>query len=336
MSEAHTLASPLPTAPERLAGEDGTPRFGLYVGSVADARFGTLKHVPGLLERRLIEKRWQYVFLSTPEMMLALAVIDCGYLSTGICAVFDRGSGRMLVDDNPVLPPICAQVGEEPSRGMSARLLGPRIRARMQRAGSRMSIQATWAHADVDLLLETDRAPPPITAIAPAGAAGRFDLTQKTVLIPAEGEVRAGNVHFPVHGAFAGLDYTHGLLARETAWRWAFGCGRAGPRLVAFNFSDGFLQGDGENAAWIDGEPRAVGPVTFSFESKAPLAPWRVQGAEGRVDLTFRPEGFRAQTIDLKLIASRYLQPFGTFSGQIDGVAIEGLPGVTEDHVARW
>src|SRR2546428_2769983 len=205
MSEAHTLASQLPRAPERLAAEDGTPRFGLYAGSPREAGFARLAGAPGPLERRLIEKKWQYVFLSTPEMMLALAVIDCGYLSTGICAVFDRGSGRMLVDDNPVLPPICAQVGEEPSRGMSARLLGPRIRARMQRAGSRMSIQATWAHADVDLLLETDRAPPPITAIAPAGAAGRFDLTQKTVLVPAEGEVRAGNVHFPVHGAFAGL-----------------------------------------------------------------------------------------------------------------------------------
>jgi hypothetical protein len=102
------------------------------------------------------------------------------------------------------------------------------------------------------------------------------------------------------------------------------------------NFSDGFLQGEGENAVWIDGEPRAVGPVTFSFESRTPLAPWRVQSAGGRVDLTFRPEGFRAQTIDLKLIASRYLQPFGTFSGQVDGVAIEGVPGVTEDHAARW
>ena len=72
------------------------------------------------------------------------------------------------------------------------------------------------------------------------------------------------------------------------------------------------------------------------MKASAPLAPWRVQGGEGRVDLTFHPEGFRAQTIDLKLIASRYLQPFGTFSGQIDGVAIEGLPGVTEDHAARW
>src|SRR5207248_1231107 len=137
MSEARTLAFPLPPAPERLAADDGTPRYGLFAGSVADARFGTLKHVPGILERRLIEKRWQYVFLATPEMMLALAIIDCGYLSSGICAVFDRGSGRLLVDDNPVLPPICAQVAEQPSGGMSARLLGPRIRARMQRAGSR-------------------------------------------------------------------------------------------------------------------------------------------------------------------------------------------------------
>ena len=61
-----------------------------------------------------------------------------------------------------------------------------------------------------------------------------------------------------------------------------------------------------------------------------------MQSADGRVDLAFRPEGFRAQTIDLKLIASRYLQPFGTFSGNLDGVAVEGLPGVTEDHAARW
>jgi hypothetical protein len=336
MSEAPALAATLPPAPDRLAADDGTPRFGLFSGAVGDARFAKLKGVPGTLERRLIEKKWQYVFLATPEMMLALAVIDCGYLSSGICAVFDRGSGRLLVDDNPVLPPICAQVTEEPSEGMSARLFGPRIRARMQRAGGRLSIQATWAHADVDLLLEVDRAPPPVTAIAPAGGPGRFDFTQKTVLVPVEGEVRAANVRFPVRGQFAALDYTHGLLARETAWRWAFASGRAGARLVAFNFSEGFLQGDGENVTWIDGEPRACGPVTFSFDPQEKLGPWRVRSANGRVDLTFRPEGFRAQAIDLKLISSRYLQPFGTFSGRVDGVAVEGLPGVTEDHAARW
>jgi hypothetical protein len=336
MSEARTLASPLPPAPDRIAAADGTPRFGLYAGSLADGRFTALKGLPGVLERRLIEKKWQYVFLATPEMMLSMAVIDCGYLSTGICAVFDRGSGRLLVDDNPVLPPLCAHVSDSPAEGMSASLFGPRIRARLQRNAGAISVHATWAHADIDLLLAIDRAPPPITAIAPAGNPGRFDVTQKTVLVAAEGEVRAGNVRFPVRGQLAGLDYTHGLLARETAWRWAFGCGRVGPRLLAFNFSDGFLQGEGENAAWIDGEPRACGPVTFTFDPAQKLGPWQIRSTDGRVDLTFRPEGFRAQNIDLKLISSRYLQPFGTFSGRLDGVTVEGLPGVAEDHAARW
>src|SRR5439155_121279 len=155
---------------------------------------------PKAPEHQLIGKKWQYEFLSTPEMMLALAVIDVGYLSSGICAVFDRGSRRLLVDDNPVLPPICSQVAEEPADGMSARLFGPRIRARLQRVAGRVSIQAKWAHADVDLLLDATRAPAPITAIAPVGPPGRFDFTHKTVLLPAEGEVRAGNVRFPVHG----------------------------------------------------------------------------------------------------------------------------------------
>jgi hypothetical protein len=335
MSEARALVSPLPEAPSRLAGTDGRPQFGLYAGSLGDASFAGLQ-LPGLLQRRLIEKKWQYVFVATPEMMLSLAVIDCGYLASGICAVFDRGSRRLLVNDNPVLPPICAQVGEEAAEGMSARLIGPAIRARIQRTGGRVSIQATWAHADVDLMLDANRAPPPITAIAEVGAPGRFDVTQKTVLVPAEGEVRAGNIRFPVQGHFAGLDYTHGLLARETSWRWAFGCGRAGSHLLGFNFSEGFVQGEGENAVWIDGEPHAVGAIRFSLQPEKPLAAWRVQSGDGRVDLTFHPEGYRAQTIDLKLILSKYLQPFGTFSGTVGGIPVEALPGVAEDHAARW
>src|SRR5256884_781248 len=211
MSEARTLASQLPRAPERLAAQDGTPRFGLYAGSPREARFATLAGAPGPLERRLIEKKWQYAVLSTPEMMLAIAVIDVGYLSSGICAVFDRGSRRLLVDDNPVLPPICSQVAEEPADGMSARLFGPRIRARLQRVAGRVSIQARWAHADVDLLLDATRAPPPITAIAPVGPPGRFDFTHKTVLLPAEGEVRAGNVRLDRKSTR--LNSSHGYIS---------------------------------------------------------------------------------------------------------------------------
>lgn len=336
MSEARAFSTILPPAPERLAGDDGRPRFGLYAGSLADAAFAGLKHAPGTLQRRLMEKRWQYVFVATPEMMLAMAVVDCGYLSSGICAVFDRGSRRLLVDDNPVLPPLCAQVGEEPAEGMSARLLGPRIRARLQRSGGRVSIAARWAHAGIDLQLDANRAPPPVTAIAGLGAEGRFDVTQKSALVPAEGEVRAGNARFPVRGQLAGLDYSHGFFPRDTAWRWAFASGRAGSHLLALNLSEGLLEGEGENVLWIDGEPQATGPVRFTFDRETPLGAWRVQNARGDLDLVFRPEGHRSQDIDLRLIRSRYLQPFGTFSGHAGDVAVDGLPGVTEDHQARW
>ena len=341
MSEATApadLPSQLPPAPARLAGVDGAPQSGLFSGSVGDASFAGLTppYAPSFLERRLIEKKWQYLFVATREMMLSLAIIDTGYLSSGICAVFDRGSRRLLANENPVLPSISARIGDAPADGSSARLVGVNLRASIERADGRISVRASWGHTDVELDLDTREAPAPLTAIAPVAGPGRFDLTQKTVLVPAEGEVRCGNASFPVLGELAGLDYTHGFLARETAWRWAFATGRAGSRRVAFNFSEGFLQGAGENAIWIDGGPQPAGSISFTFDGNAPLSPWRIRSEDGRVDLVFQPEGYRAQTIDLKLILSRYLQPFGTFSGQLHGVQVDGLAGVTEDHAARW
>jgi len=336
MSEASArpaTAPSLPAAPYVLAGEDGAPRMGLYAGAIAEPGFGRLAPpwAPSFIERRLIEKTWQYAMLATPEMMFAIAIIDTGYLASGICAVFDRGSRRLLTNENPVLPSICAQV--DPGK---ARLIGPGIDARIERKDAQILIKASWGPTDVELALDASRSPAPMTAVAPVGPPGRFDLTQKTVLLPAEGEIRAGNIRFPVQGQLAGLDYTHGYLARETSWRWAFANGRAGSEPIAFNFSEGFLEGAGENVVWLDGEPRPAGKVGFTFDGSTPMSAWHIRSEDGRVDLAFQPEGYRSQTIDLKLILSSYVQPFGTFSGRIHGVQLDRLAGVAEDHTARW
>jgi hypothetical protein len=331
MSEA---AQPMPTgrllaAPVALAGDDGAPRMGLYSGAIADPGFDGLEApwAPSFLERRFIEKTWQYATVATPEMTFAIAIIDTGYLASGICAVFDRGGRRLLANENPVLPSVCAQVERD-----KARLIGPGIDARIERKDDRVLIKANWAVTDIDLTLDASKSPPPITAVAPVGAPGRFDLTQKAALMPAEGEIRAGNVRFAVQGFPAGLDYTHGYLARETSWRWAFAMGRG----IAFNFSEGFLEGEGENVVWLEGEPRPAGKIGFTFDGNAPMSQWRIKSEDGRVDLVFHPEGYRSQSIDLMLILSSYLQPFGTYSGRIHGVEVRDLPGVAEDHTARW
>jgi hypothetical protein len=341
MADPLAAQPPLGPAPQHLFGDEGAPAAGLFRGPIADPSFRNLRapYARSFLERKLVEKKWQYVHVATPEMMLSLAIVDMGYLASGFCAVFDRGVGRLLVDDNPVLPSICASIGDEPGEGLSARLFGPGLRARIERHGGRLQVSARWGRADIELSLDARNAPPPLSAVVPLGP-GRFDFTQKTIGLPAEGEVRAGNVTFLVQGQLAGLDYTHGFLERETAWRWAFASGRQGTRVVGLNLSQGFL-GGGENVVWIDGVPSAVGPVAFAFDPAAPRAPWQIRSADGGLELTFQPEGQRAQNIDLRLVSSRYVQPFGTFSGHVTGasgerVLLEGLAGVTEDHAARW
>ncbi|HEY2031119.1 MAG TPA: DUF2804 domain-containing protein [Myxococcales bacterium] len=318
----------LPKAPDHLFAL-GAPQEGLFAGAVLESSFRDAKppFVLGAMERRLVEKKWQYLFVADREVMLTLAILDAGYLSAGVCSVFDRGSCRLLADEGPVLPPLFASVGEMPG---DASLRGPRISARIEKNGDRYAVRATWAHCEIDLILDGALAPPPASAVAALVNPGRFDYTQKSALLRASGSVRSGNVTFELSGAPAGLDYSHGFFEHETAWRWAFA---AGPG-VAFNFSDGFLQGQGENVAWLEGEPRPVGPVTFEFDKLAPLQPWRIRGES--VDLTFKPEGVRTKSVDLKFVSSRYVQPFGTFEGRVLGAAVEGLAGLTEDHVARW
>lgn len=336
------MSSALSPAPPRVIGDDGAPVSGTYFGAVSDPVFRDLRgpFARTFVERKLVEKKWQYVHVATADMMLSFAIIDTGYLASGICAVFDRGARRLLVDENPVLPPVCVSVNDEPNDGLSARLSGPGVKARIERSAGRILVSAKWGRAAVELSLDARRAPPALSAISPVGAPGLFDFTQKLVGVPAEGEVRAGNATFAVQGELAGLDYTHGYLARETAWRWAFASGKIGARPIALNLSEGFLTGS-ENVAWIDGQPVAVGPVRFTFESQSPLAPWRIRSDDGALDLVFQPEGVRSQDIDLLLVMSRYTQPFGTFSGHLtaasgERVELDGLAGVAEDHAARW
>lgn len=318
----------LPKAPDHLFFE-GAPREGLFAGAVLDSSFRDARppFALGAVERRLVEKKWQYLFVSDREVMLTLAILDAGYLSGGICAVFDRGSRRLLADEAPILPPLFATVAERPA---DASLRGPRIFARIEKNGDRYAVRATWAHCEIDLLLDAALAPPPASAIAAVGNPGRFDYTQKSALLRASGIVRSGNVTFTIDDGPAGLDYSHGFFEHEIAWRWAFA---AGPG-VAFNLSDGFMQGQGENVVWLEGAPRPAGAVTFEFDKLAPLSPWRIRGDS--VDLTFKAEGVRTKSIDLKLVSSTYAQPFGTFEGRILGAAVEGIAGIAEDHVARW
>jgi hypothetical protein len=92
---------------------------------------------------------------------------------------------------------------------------------------------------------------------------------------------------------------------------------------------------------WIDGKLHQLGKANYAFDPEDTLQPWKVTTADGSVDLTFTPLGKRQQSINMLVLSSVFQQPFGTFSGTLetkDGrvYTITNLPGVVEDHEAKW
>lgn len=331
---------PLGPAPAALVAY-GAPVAGSFAGSITDAFLQSLTSpFPRGVGRLLVEKKWVYALVAGRDAFLCLCIIDAGYLHSGFLGVFDRAGGSLLADYEAVLPPLFARVSDAPGGALFARLSAPRARAEIARDGSRVQLSAAWGEAKVDLVLDAAQAPLPLSACAPLGE-GRFDFTEKSVLLSAQGQVRVGGRTLAFDGAPAGLDYTHGFFRRDTSWRWAFGMGKANGRPLAFNFSEGLLGEEGpECVVWVDGAPALVGPVAFEFDPRDPAKPWGLRGRG--VELEFTPEGRREQSVDvLGVLVSRYVQPFGTFRGYVtaesgERVDVEEVVGVTEDHLARW
>jgi hypothetical protein len=147
-------------------------------------------------------------------------------------------------------------------------------------------------------------------------------------------------------GGTGGVDTTHGLLARETAWRWAFGTGRLpGGERLAFNLAAGFggvPEGDpGENALFLGVGTARLPSVRFAYDRAHPRSPWRVASPDGSVELAFAPAAVHREVKNLVVLRTRFVQVAGTFTGRLpapDGGSVEvtALPGVVEDHWAVW
>lgn len=329
-ADPHVFAgASLPPAPPAPLGADGRLATGTYVGRVADIDWSAAARGPAW--RRRTWKRWHYVSLTGPELVLAVAVVDLGWAGTAFAYLFDRAGRRMATDLEVVAPPGRADVAPVPGQAVATGFSSRRLHVRLAAdGGGRWRLEARSPQLTVDATLRETAAGPTLCAIAPVPG-GVGDCTHKTPAIEVEGLATARGARFELDGAVAALDHTSGILARRTRWRWA----SATDRRVALNLTEDFTA-PYENALWVDGELRRLGPVRFVLDPRRPEEPWRISAPDGSVDLVFRPEGCRRKHTELLVAASSYVQPVGTFSGAVGGVEVDGLCGVTEDHAARW
>ncbi|OWY38290.1 hypothetical protein CEK28_13565 [Xenophilus sp. AP218F] len=328
-------AAALPSAPSRLLGADGAPAFGRYQGIADSIDWRPLARGPWQkLQHRLHHKRWQYAAFAHSRFFIACAVVDVGWTGAAFAYVFDRQQGQVAAAASVSgLPGLPARV-DDAAFGDASFARGARRFAFRRDGGSlRLTVHSPELRLEAEISLQ--KAPPVLLAVAPANYLAHS--THKSGGLTASGRAYAAGNSYRLDQAVASLDYSNGLLARETRWRWASAHGRE----LGFNLQQGYM-GAAENALWLDGRLFPVGEVSFDYQPDAPLQPWRIRSQDGLVDLLFTPEGARREDKDLLIAMSRYVQPIGRFDGALirpdtgQSIPVEHLLGVTEDHVSRW
>jgi hypothetical protein len=331
---------PLPQAPASVL-EGDRPRFGAYEGTIPSIDLAPL--VPGALRGRLARltrlKRWQYAMITTDEVLIAVAIADLGYASNAFAFAVDRSG--VLVDRTFLgLPRLSAHINTHPGQGARARFSAPGVRIAFHDDGDHGGLALHTAGFELVARFGAPSAPP-LTLVAPVDH-GIVNVTRKAALLPAEGSLTVGSRRFDLAGGHVGLDWTHGILARETAWRWAFLAGKDAAGVpIAANFCAGFTAGPArEDVAWGPGRLEALPAVAFAFDPADTRAPWRLHSDDGAVDLAFTAIGEHREHRDLVVASSRFVQVAGRFSGRLTiGGAVrelDGVPGVTEDQRVRW
>lgn len=317
-------------------------RPGSYRGGVPPIDDAALAR--GRVFRLKHEKRWIYASVAAGDLLVGAAVVRLGYAANGFAFVFDRAAGRITARTTAVAPPHASQVGLGGGEGAHARFTwrGARIAFERGRGERDYRLEIDAPELRVSARLSTEGAPPAIGAVAHlAGPAGLFNCTQKGALLSVVGEAVVAGQHRDLGGGLGGYDFTGGLLARHTAWRWAWALGRArtGER-VGLNLVQGFV-GEAECAVWVDGELHPVSEGRIELDRDKPLAPWTVRTADGEVDLRFTPGDLHAEDRDFKVLRSRFVQPCGVYAGtlRLPGRApleLDEVLGVVEDQDVLW
>ena len=247
-------------------------------------------------------KRWRYLGVYAPELMLCVGDARIGPVPRRWWAVAEPDGA--LVEGSSTL------------------------RGGMRLAADGVRVEA--AHVLIDLELAPSE---PVETASPAGREGNYIWTSKRAGVPVRGIVIVGGREHRLEGPHGFVDESAGYHARHTAWKWCAGVGRAADgRRVGWNLVSGVHDGAhaSERTVWLDDAPREVGPVDFAHDLS------QVSFADGG-SLRFTQWAARRERINLLFVRSRYVQPFGTFAGELPGgLELAEGRGVMEDHDVWW
>jgi hypothetical protein len=328
---------------DALVRPDGTIRYGLYdepiqtvnpSDYILESPMGS--RIDGLLKKMRFNQ-FHFVGVISPDIMAGAAVVDLKLIGNGFFYVYDRHDSRMT-ESKRLAPPNAASIAMTPASpdsrfsfaGLSIAITDRRISVK----GKSVSLDA-----------ELDRsAAKPLRICTRAGYRG-WVYTEKTTPVPLEGTVTCNGKTWPLKSpdAYALIDWTAGFMRRNTFWNWAAIAAKLPDgRSLGLNLAAGVNEtGFTENAFWIDNRMIKIDTVHFEFNAGDLFKPWQITSFDGKIDLTFTPQDKREEKKNAMILASRFTQFVGTFSGTLttdsgEQISVSSLPGYAEDHYAKW
>lgn len=326
--------------------QGGTRRYGRFATRPTDVN--PLDEYPGLRGRlkALRLKEWVGFTLIHPAAYSSLIVQDAHYLASSEIYAYLRSSGDLHQHA------VNARGGSVrlPADLLSGRCRfdkrGYRIEYRFDQAAGRHVLrveiaatpQAPAFAGELELDARQASSPLSVSAQLPGGA-----MYTHKVIYPARGVLRVGDEELVFDPArdFAILDEHRSLLPYRTRWVWGTFAQRAGAGIVGANFAErpSAPGAEEESCLWLPGRTEPLAEIRFEPASAAALAPWRITSADGRLDVTFTPEGRKDVKHQLGLFAIDYYQLFGHYRGVVRGSdgdhAIDDAHGVCERMRAR-
>ena len=321
---------------------------GCWTGPFGHGSAASLVNPGGSWFRGLREKRWCYMGIFHEDLILGCAVVHLGYITSAFVFVCDRQQHR-FIEKTAILPPLgFTRFSLTPETGVcSFRAPGLTLDQTLDlphACAIRTQIFTSGRTLEAEIQLAASASVSPVHCLLPMAGQDRA-FTTKAAGLRARGRVKfkSKTIDLGKNRATGILDWTHGIYPRTTRWNWACATGNdIQGRRLGVNFSQHlYIHGQDENIIWVDGTPFPAGPVTFFMDRELPLRPWRILGRNRCIDLTFVPEGLRRAHDNLGIAASRFIQPWGTFTGTLQpqghpAMTLDSAVGVVEDHFARW
>ena len=282
-------------------------------------------------------KEWDYYLIVGQGFGIALTMADNGYMGLRSVSVMDYAAASSVDKTVPTLFPM-GRYGMPPDSGAPGIVSFENKKLQMcfdiSAGARRLACRYKKFHNGQDFACDILLAEPDMDSltIATPWREDRlaFYYNQKINCMPASGwfELDGKRYNFAPETDFGTLDWGRGVWTYDNRWKWGSGSGVVNGKPFGFNLGYGFgdTSAASENIIFYDGIGHKFDDITFEFDKKDYMSPWRWRSSDGRFDGEFIPVFDHFTYVNAGVLCTDGHQVFGNFTGKCvldDGAALE-------------